>query len=112
MNDVITLAELMLDDAAGGDGRHGQRDPRAGDGRGASSQLRPSGPADGHGDVATVLFTRHLRFDPADPAWPDRDRFVLSAGHGSMLLYALLHLCGYPGDDRGRDCAASGNGVR
>jgi transketolase len=51
----------------------------------------------GMADVATVLFTRHLAFDPADPAWPDRDRFVLSAGHGSMLLYALLHLLGYPG---------------
>lgn len=45
--------------------------------------------------MAHVLFTRHLRFDPAAPAWPDRDRFVLSAGHGSMLLYSLLHLCGY-----------------
>ena len=42
-----------------------------------------------------VLFTRHLRFDPADPAWPDRDRFVLSAGHASMLLYSLLHVTGY-----------------
>jgi transketolase len=51
----------------------------------------------GMADVATVLFTRFLNFDPADPAWPDRDRFVLSAGHGSMLLYALLHLTGYPG---------------
>jgi transketolase len=49
----------------------------------------------GMADVATVLFTRFLKFDPADPAWPDRDRFVLSAGHGSMLLYALLHLTGY-----------------
>ncbi len=49
----------------------------------------------GMATVATVLFTRHLKFDAADPAWPDRDRFVLSAGHGSMLLYALLHLCGY-----------------
>jgi transketolase len=47
-------------------------------------------------DVATVLFTRFLRFDPLLPDWPDRDRFVLSAGHGSMLLYALLHLTGYP----------------
>ncbi|MEE4274510.1 MAG: transketolase [Thermoleophilia bacterium] len=45
--------------------------------------------------VAHTLFTRHLRFDPSDPAWPDRDRFVLSAGHGSMLLYSLLHLTGY-----------------
>src|SRR6476661_6376551 len=49
----------------------------------------------GMADVATVLFTRHLRFDPAFPDWPDRDRFVLSAGHGSMLLYSLLHLTGY-----------------
>src|ERR1700683_1662068 len=49
----------------------------------------------GAADIATVLFTRFLKFDPADPAWPDRDRFVLSAGHGSMLLYALLHLTGY-----------------
>jgi transketolase len=51
----------------------------------------------GMADVATVLFTRFLKFDPADPAWPDRDRFVLSAGHGSMLLYALLYLTGYEG---------------
>ena len=50
----------------------------------------------GMADVATVLFTRLLKFDAADPAWPDRDRFVLSAGHGSMLLYALLYLTGYP----------------
>src|SRR6202035_645005 len=49
----------------------------------------------GMADVATVLFSRFLKFDAADPAWPDRDRFVLSAGHGSMLLYALLHLTGY-----------------
>jgi len=49
----------------------------------------------GAADVATVLFTQFLKFDPADPAWPDRDRFVLSAGHGSMLLYALLYLLGY-----------------
>ncbi|HEX3442606.1 MAG TPA: transketolase [Pseudolabrys sp.] len=49
----------------------------------------------GAADVATVLFTQYLKFDPADPAWPDRDRFVLSAGHGSMLIYALLYLTGY-----------------
>lgn len=49
----------------------------------------------GAADIATVLFSRFLKFDPADPAWPDRDRFVLSAGHGSMLIYALLHLTGY-----------------
>ena len=50
----------------------------------------------GMADVATVLFRDHLRFDPQAPDWPDRDRFVLSAGHGSMLLYALLYLTGYP----------------
>ena len=49
----------------------------------------------GMADVATVLFTRYLKFDATDPRWPDRDRFVLSAGHGSMLLYALLYLTGY-----------------
>ena len=49
----------------------------------------------GAADIATVLFTRFLRFDPQDPKWPDRDRFVLSAGHGSMLLYSLLYLLGY-----------------
>lgn len=49
----------------------------------------------GMADVATVLFANHLKFDPAAPRWPDRDRFVLSAGHGSMLIYALLHLSGY-----------------
>ena len=48
----------------------------------------------GMADVATVLFSRFLKFDSAHPNWPDRDRFVLSAGHGSMLLYALLHLTG------------------
>ena len=49
----------------------------------------------GMADVATELFTRHLKYDPAQPKWADRDRFVLSAGHGSMLIYALLHLTGY-----------------
>ena len=49
----------------------------------------------GAADIATVLFTRFLKFDPAKPHWPDRDRFVLSAGHGAMLLYALLYLLGY-----------------
>src|ERR1051326_6352894 len=50
----------------------------------------------GMADAATVLFSRFLKFDPAAPDWPDRDRFVLSAGHGSMLLYSLLYLTGYP----------------
>ena len=49
----------------------------------------------GMADVATVLFTKYLKFDPKWPEWPDRDRFILSAGHGSMLLYSLLHLTGY-----------------
>ncbi|WP_119390894.1 transketolase [Taklimakanibacter lacteus] len=49
----------------------------------------------GMADLATVLFTRHLKYDAAAPGWPDRDRFVLSNGHGSMLLYGLLHLTGY-----------------
>src|SRR5438046_9536953 len=49
----------------------------------------------GMADAAFVLWTRFLRYQPADPAWPGRDRFVLSAGHGSMLLYAMLHLSGY-----------------
>jgi len=49
----------------------------------------------GMADAATALFTKHLKFDAADPRWPDRDRFILSAGHGSMLIYALLYLTGY-----------------
>ena len=49
----------------------------------------------GMAEMAEALFTRHLRHNPADPAWPNRDRFVLSNGHGSMLIYALLHLTGY-----------------
>src|SRR3712207_178163 len=49
----------------------------------------------GMADAATILWTEYLKHDPADPSWPDRDRFVLSAGHGSMLIYALLHLTGY-----------------
>jgi transketolase len=50
----------------------------------------------GMADVATILFTEFLKFNPQDPRWSNRDRFVLSAGHGSMLLYALLYLTGYP----------------
>jgi transketolase len=51
----------------------------------------------GMADVATVLFENHLKFDSSNPDWLDRDRFVLSAGHGSMLLYSILYLSGYPG---------------
>ena len=49
----------------------------------------------GAADIVTALFTRHLKFNPRDPLWPDRDRFVQSNGHGSMLLYSLLYLTGY-----------------
>jgi transketolase len=49
----------------------------------------------GCAELGTVLFSEVLRHDPADPGWHDRDRFVLSAGHGSMLLYSLLHMSGY-----------------
>ena len=49
----------------------------------------------GAADIATVLFTQFLKFDASDPHWADRDRFILSAGHGSMLNYSLLHLMGY-----------------
>ena len=49
----------------------------------------------GMADVATILWTKFLKYDAADTAWPDRDRFILSAGHGSMLLYSLLYLTGY-----------------
>src|SRR5262245_45504724 len=68
--------------------------PRAMD---AVKQAKPGHPGlpMGAADVATVLFTQFLKFDATDPRWPDRDRFVLSAGHGSMLLYALLYLTGY-----------------
>ncbi|MEQ8871556.1 MAG: transketolase [Roseovarius sp.] len=56
-----------------------------------------SGMPMGMADVATVLFEKHLKFDAADANWPDRDRFILSAGHGSMLIYSLLYLTGYAG---------------
>ncbi len=61
----------------------------------AAANSGHSGMAMGMADVATVLFEKHMKFDAAAPNWPDRDRFILSAGHGSMLLYALLHLTGY-----------------
>ena len=56
-----------------------------------------SGMPMGMADVATVLFEKHMKFDATRPGWPDRDRFILSAGHGSMLLYSLLYLTGYEG---------------
>jgi transketolase len=61
----------------------------------AAASSGHSGMPMGMADVATVLFGKHLKFDASAPDWPDRDRFILSAGHGSMLLYALLHLTGY-----------------
>jgi transketolase len=61
----------------------------------AAANSGHSGMPMGIADVATVLFRNHLRFDASAPDWPDRDRFILSAGHGSMLLYSLLHLTGY-----------------
>ena len=64
------------------------------DGVQAANSGHPGMPM-GMADVATVLFDRHLKFDPSRPDWADRDRFVLSAGHGSMLIYSLLHLSGY-----------------
>jgi transketolase len=61
----------------------------------AAANSGHSGMPMGMADVATVLYEKHLKFDPKNPTWPDRDRFILSAGHGSMLLYSLLHLTGY-----------------
>ncbi|WP_341365834.1 transketolase [Yoonia sp. BS5-3] len=61
----------------------------------AAANSGHSGMPMGMADVATVLFEKHLKFDPKAPHWPDRDRFILSAGHGSMLLYALMYLTGY-----------------
>jgi transketolase len=61
----------------------------------AAANSGHSGMPMGMADVATVLFAKHLKFDAAAPRWPDRDRFILSAGHGSMLIYSLLHLTGY-----------------
>ena len=61
----------------------------------AAANSGHSGMPMGMADVATVLFSQHLKFDPKAPRWPDRDRFILSAGHGSMLIYSLLYLTGY-----------------
>ncbi|MEO0830803.1 MAG: 1-deoxy-D-xylulose-5-phosphate synthase N-terminal domain-containing protein, partial [Pseudomonadota bacterium] len=61
----------------------------------AAANSGHSGMPMGMADVATVLFDKHLSFDASAPDWPNRDRFILSAGHGSMLIYSLLHLTGY-----------------
>ncbi len=74
--------------------RH-QRHPFSGCRFRPAGQLRASGSADGRCPDAYTLWTRHLRFNPRNPKWPNRDRFILSGGHGSALLYALLHLTGY-----------------
>jgi transketolase len=66
------------------------------DGVEAAKSGHPGAPM-GLADVATVLWSKHLKFDAADPRWPDRDRFILSAGHASMLIYGLLHLYGVEG---------------
>ncbi|MCA1653462.1 MAG: transketolase, partial [Sphingomonadales bacterium] len=79
---------MTAPESSGGDAKEHQCSRRNADSRTRSMPM-------GMADAATALFTRHLKFDPADPHWPDRDRFVLSAGHGSMLIYAALHLTGY-----------------
>ena len=70
----------------------------------AANSGHPGAPM-GLADVATVLFNRFLTVDPAEDKWPDRDRFVMSAGHGSMLVYAINYLLGY--DDMGADQLAA-----
>ena len=63
----------------------------------------------GMADVATVLWSNYLKYDSAAPHWADRDRFVLSAGHGSMLIYSLLHLSGYAPGTRKTSCSMASN---
>ena len=103
MNDTIVTAAKKTSSAAGA-----TSDPRrdanairalAMDAVEKAKSGHPGMPM-GMADVATVLFQRFMKFDASRPDWPDRDRFVLSAGHGSMLLYALLYLLGYPGMGR------------
>ncbi len=88
--DIATLKDLHPDHFA----RATAIRALAMDGVEAANSGHPGLPL-GMADVATVLFEKHLKFDAGNPDWPDRDRFILSAGHGSMLLYALLHLTGY-----------------
>ena len=91
-------AVKMSEDERGGAQGHGERHPGAGHGRGGEGQVRaiPACPWAWR-TWRPCCSPSFLKFDAAAPDWPDRDRFVLSAGHGSMLLYALLHLTGYPG---------------
>ena len=88
-----------------------QRHPRADHGCGPEGQFRPPGHADGHGGHRRGAVARYLKHNPANPHWADRDRFVLSNGHGSMLLYSLLHLTGYPLTHR-RAAAISASSAR
>ena len=78
----------------------------------AAANSGHSGMPMGMADVATVLFEKHLNFDPKAPNWPDRDRFILSAGHGSMLLYSLMYLTGYEDITLQRDQETSANGAQ
>jgi hypothetical protein len=71
------------------------RHPRPGNGCCQKANSGHPGAPMGMAEIAEVLWNHHLRHNPANPKWPDRDRFVLSNGHGSMLIYALLHLTGY-----------------
>ena len=103
MSDVLETtaadaAGAMASGAAGGDARRSANAIRAlaMDAVEKAKSGHPGMPM-GMADVATVLFTRYLKYDPTDPCWPDRDRFVLSAGHGSMLLYSVLYLLGVEG---------------
>ena len=73
----------------------GRRDPGSRDGCGAKGDSGHPGMPMGMADISVALWKHHLRHNPVDPLWPDRDRFILSNGHGSMLQYALLHLTGY-----------------
>src|SRR6201996_4482720 len=86
-------ARMKLNDAKRADAANALR-ALAMDAVEAANSGHPGMPM-GMADIAEVLWRRYLKHNPAGPKWPDRDRFVLSNGHGSMLLYALLHLSGY-----------------
>ena len=93
---VLSEMNVMAPRTAVSQRRNGQRHPRAGDGCGRKGEVRPSRHADGHGRRRDGPVHEIPQVRSRGAHWPDRDRFVLSAGHGSMLLYALLHLTGYP----------------